>query len=251
MVSFVDVSTEAGIATVRLSRGKVNALNDEVVAQLQSGFQKVESDPAVGAVILTGTGKFFSFGFDTPQFLTYSKSDFERYLRSFSALCLYLFTFPKPIIAAVNGHAIAGGCMLATACESRLMVTGKARIALNEITFGASVFDWSVAMLRCCVGHRNAERILYSGQMYSAEEALELRLVDRCCSVEALPAVALGVAEEFARKDSQAFRYMKKLLRGPVAEEIRRHGEKSISEFLEVWYSEETWRKLEAIKIYS
>jgi enoyl-CoA hydratase/carnithine racemase len=250
-MSFVEVSTEAGIATARLSRGKVNALNDDVVAKLQSAFQELEADATVSAVILTGAGKFFSFGFDIPQFLSYSKSDFERYLRAFSALCLYLFTYPKPVIAALNGHAIAGGCMLATACDVRLMVTGKARIALNEITFGASVFDWSVAMLRCCVGHRNAERILYNGQMYSAEEALQLGLVDRFCSAEALSAMALEVAEEFARKDGQAFRYLKNLLRGPIAEEIHRQGEKSIREFVDVWYSEETWKKLQAIKIHS
>jgi enoyl-CoA hydratase/carnithine racemase len=250
-MSFVEVSREDGVATVTLSRGKVNALNEAVVAQLGSCFRDLEADAGVRAVILTGAGKFFSFGFDIPEFLSYAKSDFERYLRSFTEVCTYLFTFPKPIVAAVNGHAIAGGCMLATACDYRIMVTGKARMALNEITFGASVFPGSVAVLRCCVGHRNAERILLSGAMYSAEEAWQLGLVDQCCSADGLADAALSAAREFAQKDSRAFRSLKGLLRGPIAEEIRRREGESIREFVDIWYSEETWKKLQEIEIHS
>ena len=250
-MSLVQVSEQSGIARVALNRGKVNALNEALVGELTSCFQELESDQSARAVILTGQGKFFSFGFDIPEFLNYAKSDFERYLLSFTQLYTHLFLFPKPIIAAVNGHAIAGGCMLATACDHRIMVSGKARISLNEITFGASVFAGSVELLRCCVGHRNAERMLYSGAMYSAEQAQELGLVDLCCSPEELPGVALSVAQEFGRKDSEAFKSIKILLRGPIAEEIRKREKQSIREFMDIWYSEGTWKNLEEIKIHS
>jgi enoyl-CoA hydratase/carnithine racemase len=247
----VTVSQQEGIATVTLQRGKVNALNEVLVGELLESLEKLESDAAVRAVILTGAGKFFSFGFDIPEFLGYEKSDFERYLRSFTKLCSYLFTFPKPVIAAVNGHAVAGGCMLATACDYRIMATGKARIALNEITFGASVFAGSVALLRCCAGHRNAERILFSGAMYSAEEARQLGLADQCCPAEAMAPAALKVAREFADKNGRAFQSLKGLLRGPVAEEIRRREDDSIREFVDIWYSDVTWKELQEIKIHS
>ncbi|MGD9037280.1 MAG: enoyl-CoA hydratase/isomerase family protein, partial [Syntrophobacterales bacterium] len=128
-----------GIAIVSLQRGKVNALNEPMVEKLQNSLQELEKDENITSVILTGSGKFFSFGFDVPEFLNYSKSDFIRFLEKFTNFYTYLFLFPKPIVAALNGHTIAGGCMLATACDFRLMVTGKARISLNEITFGAPV----------------------------------------------------------------------------------------------------------------
>ena len=104
------------------------------------------------SVILTGTGRFFSFGFDIPEFLSYSKGEFEGYLDAFTDFYRYLFRFPKPVVAALNGHTVAGGCMMAIACDHRLMVDGKAKIALNEIGFGSSVFAGSTAILVYCIG---------------------------------------------------------------------------------------------------
>jgi len=161
-----------------------------------------------------------------------------------------LFLFPKPIVAALNGHTIAGGCMLATACDFRLMVTGKAKISLNEITFGAPVLAGSVEMLKYCVGSRNAQSILYSGAMYSAEEAIQLGLVDQVSSEDALTEDAIKVAQELAQKDSSAFRCTKHLLRKPAVEEMIKREKDAILEFVDIWYSEQTWENLKAIKIY-
>ena len=108
-----------GIATVRLERGKVNALNEQVVDELSSCLRGLESDPTVRGVLLTGTGKFFSFGFDIPEFLGAQREEFTGYLRKFTTLYRELFVHPRPVVAALNGHAVAGGCMLATACDVR------------------------------------------------------------------------------------------------------------------------------------
>jgi len=244
------VSKDGEIATVTLSRGKVNALNEPMVEELTEAFQNLEKDDTVRSVILTGSGKFFSFGFDVPEFLRYSKSDLISYLEKFTSLYTNIFQFPKPVIAALNGHTIAGGCMLATACDYRLMVSGKAKIALNEITFGSSVIAGSVEMLRFCVGSKNAQSILYSGAMYSAEEAFELRLLDQVSSEAALAEDARKVALEFAQRDSSAFGSIKLLLRKPVAERMMKRETDSILEFADIWYSEQTWENLKGIKIY-
>jgi enoyl-CoA hydratase/carnithine racemase len=145
-MSYVRVSERDGIATVTLARWKVNAFNEPMVDEIRARFETLESEQDVRAVILTGRGKFFSFGFDVPDLLSYSKDDFISYLTKFTDLYTYLFMFPKPVVAALNGHTIAGGCMLATACDCRLMVSENAKIALNEITFGASVVAGSVEM---------------------------------------------------------------------------------------------------------
>ncbi|MCG6981882.1 MAG: enoyl-CoA hydratase/isomerase family protein [Deltaproteobacteria bacterium] len=249
-MNFVLSSIEDDIATVTLQRGKVNALNEPMVEEIDDLFRTLETDTAVKSIIFTGAGKFFSFGFDVPEFLHYPKEDFVYYLEKFTNLCTYLFQFPKPVVAALNGHTIAGGCMLAIACDVRIMASGKGKISLNEITFGAPVFAGSVEMLRFCVGSRNAQAILYSGAMYSAEDALQLGLVDRVSSENALTDDARKVAEEFAGKDSAAFRSIKKLLRKPVAEEMVRHEKDCILEFVDIWYSETTREKLERIKIH-
>ena len=96
-MSFVISSKSVGIATVRIERGKVNALNGSVVSELHYIFQGLETDESVRSVILTGTGSFFSFGFDIPEFLSYSKGDFEQYLDAFTDFYRYLFRFPKPV----------------------------------------------------------------------------------------------------------------------------------------------------------
>lgn len=250
-MSFVDISKDNGIATVALSRGKVNALNLEVVRELKESFMSLEKDTEIKAVVLTGRGKFFSFGFDIPEFLGQSREQFSEYLTEFTGLYTYLFMFPRPLVAALNGHAIAGGCMLATTCDYRLMISGKAKIALNEITFGASVFAGSVAILKSCVGDRNAGKVLLTGNMFDAEEARELGLVDQVCTEESLMTEAMKSAREYAARDAAAFGSMKRLLRRPVVEDMVKREEDSISEFIDIWYSEETQKQLKEIKIHS
>jgi len=243
----IDRSTELGIVT--LDRGKVNALNLPAVRELSGCLGRFERDDSVRGVVLTGTGTFFSFGFDIPEFLGFKKGAFVDYLTAFTDLYTQLFLFPKPVIAAVNGHAVAGGCMIATACDVRIMASGKGKISLNEITFGSSVFAGSVAMLKHLVGGRNAERVLYSGEMFHAEEAKRLGLVEEVASPEDLMARAEAQARRLASSDAVAFASIKKLIRGPIADEMRRREADSIREFADIWYSEANWKRLEKIKI--
>lgn len=140
--------------------------------------------------------------------------------------------------------------MIATSCDYRIMATGKARISLNEITFGSSVFAGSVEMLKACVGGRNAESVLYSGSMYSAEEALILGLVHQVSSEENLLSDAKRVAEKFANNGGRAFQSIKHLLRRSIAKEINKKERASVLEFVDIWYSPETREQIERIKIH-
>lgn len=248
-MQFVEVSREEGLAIVTLARGKVNALNETLVEELRACLEELAADEQCRAIVITGRGKFFSFGFDIPEFLSYSPKDFTRYLTKFSDLYTYLFLHLKPVVAALNGHTVAGACMLATACDYRVMVDGKAKISLNEITFGASVFAGAVEMLKACVGHRNAEMILCTGSMYSADEALGLGLIDKKTSEEGLMEEAKRVARDLGRRDQRPFSSIKRLLRKPIAEEIVKREADSIREFVDIWYSEKTWKQVQEVKI--
>jgi len=248
-MNFIEQKKADGIATITLNRGKVNALNDAVINELRDCLKLLEVDKEINSIILTGKSSFFSFGFDVPEFLSFTKQEFTDYLINFSSLYTYLFLYPKPVIAALNGHTIAGGCMLVLACDSRVMVTGKAKISLNEIAFGSSVFAGSTEMLRFLVGSQNATEILYSGAMYSAEEALRLDLVQELAIKDNLINQARTIASDLGSKHQPAFASIKTLLRKPVADDMVMREEESIREFVDIWYSESTWENLKNIKI--
>ncbi|UCG50923.1 MAG: enoyl-CoA hydratase/isomerase family protein [Candidatus Latescibacterota bacterium] len=248
-MSYVDLTHAGEVAVLTLHRGKVNAFNESFVKELKARLGELSADVTTRALILTGHGKFFSFGFDVPELYPLSKEDFTRFVNHFTELYTTLYLYPKPVIAALNGHTIAGGCMLAVACDRRLMAEGSAKISLNEITFGATVFAGSVDKLRACVGQRNAEEILLSGAMYGPEEALSLGLVDRVIAGDKLMPAALEEARVLASRDGAVFSNMKRLLRGPVVEAMRSRESESIREFVEIWYSESTREQLKGIEI--
>jgi Delta3-Delta2-enoyl-CoA isomerase len=249
-MDFLTTTTKNHIATVALNRPKVNAINEPAAEQIKACLMELAADPGVKAVILTSSGPFFSFGLDIPEFLGYAKADFIRFVTKFADLYTYLFRFPKPVIAALNGHTIAGGCMLASACDLRIMVTGKSKISLNEINFGSSLFPGSAVMLQYCVGYRNAEHVALTGAMFSAEEARGLGLVDQVVSEEALKDAALVAAKDYAQRYGPAYESIKMLLRRDVSEKMKRKDERYRDEMVDIWYSEQTWKRLQNIKIH-
>jgi enoyl-CoA hydratase len=247
-MSFVAVRRESGIATVVLERGKVNALNPVVVEELSAAFEALQRDAEARAVILSGSGRFFSFGFDIPEFLSYTREEFASFLTSFTTLYRTLFSYPKPLVAALNGHAVAGGCMLALAADTAIVAEGNTKISLNEITFGSSVFAGSTEMLQFRTGAR-ASDVLYSGAMYAPAEAQKLGLVSEVVAAGALLDRAREIAGDLASKQPAAFASLKALLRKPVAEAMAAREAASIAEFVDIWYSEPTWTNLRSITI--
>jgi enoyl-CoA hydratase/carnithine racemase len=242
-LSIVELRKSDGIATLRLDRGKVNAINDDMVAAIRGALRDCDQDDQVRAVIVTGTGKFFSFGFDVPELYPWDRDRFTRFIEDFTDLYAEMFLFRKPVVAAINGHAVAGGCMLALTCDYRMMTRGGAKISLNEVNFGSTVFAGSMEMLRFATGSANASTIHLSGNMYEADDALSLGLID------AVGDDALPIAREMAAKHQPAFGSLKSLLRKPIVDEFRRREADAIREFVEIWYSPATRAELQKIRI--
>ena len=248
-MKYLDISLEANIVTVTIIRPKVNALNEGLVDELSGCFKELSKDKGVKAVVLTGQGSFFSFGFDVPAIMDYKKKEFERYVRKFSKLTRQIFLFPKPVIAGLNGHTVAGGSILALSCDFRVMIKGKPKISLNELTFGSTVFSSIVEYLRHAVGDQAAQHVLYSGKMFGAEEALEIGLIDQAVTESSFATSVNKMAIECAAINSKAFSSTKKLIRSEVYKKIQKHEKKSISEFVDIWYSKSTREQLAKIQI--
>ena len=248
-MNYVESKRDGTVAVVVLRRGRVNAINGSVVKELRETLQAIEEDPNVEALVLTGDGNFFSFGFDVPELYPLSPDEFTAFLEGFAELYTELFVYPKAVVAALNGHAIAGGCMLALACDRRVMVNEGAKIALNEVTFGSSLPAGSVEMLVACVGQANAERIALEGTMLLPDQAEALGLIDRIVPPEDLISVAIGEARRLGSNDARAFASIKGLLRQRTVEKMRAAEGQSILDFVDVWYSDSTRRKLEEIVI--
>jgi enoyl-CoA hydratase/carnithine racemase len=248
-MDFVQLQKNNGVATLTIARGRVNAINGEVVDEITASLKSLEHDPEAKAIVLTGAGRFFSFGLDVPEFLSFDKARFAQFLTRFTDLCTCIFVYPKPVVAALNGHTIAAGCMLAVACDYRVMATGKGRIALNELGFGASLFAGITEMLRFTVGSANATKVLYSGSMYSPEEAKSIGLIDEAAAEPDLMNAAVKMASTLGSKHPPAFAGIKSLLKKTIAEDMKRREKESIREFVDIWYSEHTWANLQNIKI--
>lgn len=241
---------ESGVAFVSIEHGKVNALREQVIDELARVFAQLVGMAEAKVIVLTGRDKFFTFGFDIPHFYDYSRESFTSFLIRFTDFYHELFMFPKPVIAAINGHCIAGGTMLATACDYRIMVAGRTKIGSNELGFGSSVFAGTVEMLKYVVGARNARKILYMGELLSASDALSLGLVDKLTTSLDLARDIQEISRKFASKEPTAFASIKTMLRRSVHEKMLKWESQSIHKFVDIWYSEETRQRLGSIAIH-
>ncbi len=182
-----------GVATVTLNRPEaLNAINRRVVAELGAAFRQAKSDAAVRGVILTGAGeKAFAAGADIAEFADTDALAGHRLALRGQALMAQIEAMTKPVVAAVNGFALGGGCELAMACHLRV-ATETAQFGQPEVSLGVIPGYGGTQRLPRLVGHGIAAEMLLTGDRMSAQRAYEVGLVNRVATAEAL----LGVAKE-------------------------------------------------------
>jgi len=245
----IRVTVDNAVATITLNRGKVNAINATMTDELDTAFDELAADDSVRSVVLTGEGSFFSFGFDVPELYPLPREQFTEFLATFNRFLRKLYLFPKPVIASINGHATAGGCLLTVACDYRIMADGKAKIGLNEVRIGAALFAGATAMLKSLCGQRNAEMIMLGGQLMSGSDARKLGLIDRTVDSDKVHETAKALADDWSTVSPAAFAGLKRLLREPVANQFDPLEADAIERFVDIWYSPETRELLKGVKI--
>ncbi|ADC66047.1 Enoyl-CoA hydratase/isomerase [Ferroglobus placidus DSM 10642] len=237
----VEVEVVDGVAILKMNSGKKNPINPELVEDLKRAVESVKSE-ASGIVLTSKDERFFSIGLDVPKLIDYDKQLFKEFIRSFNLLCLEIYTMPKPTVAAVNGHAIAGGCILALCCDYRFMVKEKALIGLNEIKLGLSVPYLPQRILQM-IDERVARDVVYGGDFYSAEKALELGIIDGVFSKEELVEKSIEKVKSL-NHPAEAFSAVKKNRTLKVKEECLALLEKDVETFTSLWFSEEGQKRL-------
>jgi len=206
----IEREQNAGILTLRLAHGKASAMDFELCEGLTRELRDAEASETI-ADIRTGTGSIFSAGVDLFRMTNEGAPDVERFFPALRDSLHALFTFPKPIVAAVNGHAIAGGCLLAAACDYRLMSAG--RIGVPELLVGVPFPAIAIEILKFACG-RDAQSLVYSGRTVTPDDAKLAGLIDEVVAPDFLHTRAEVIARELAAIDSRNFALTKKQLRG-------------------------------------
>jgi enoyl-CoA hydratase len=231
------------VALITLQSGKVNAVGPDFL----HGFGALLDQAASArAVVLTGAGTAFSAGLDLPSLIDLDRATMRGFIDRFDALMLRLFEPPMPLVAAVNGHAIAGGCVLALQCDLRLAADKEARIGLNETQLGIGLPAVVLETLRWQVPASSLAPIALEGRLFQPREALQLGLVHEVVPEAQLVAKALERAAALAALPPHGVRQVKAALRRPAAEAVKAHDAAEAERWLDGWFSPETQARLRA-----
>ncbi len=226
------------IGRLVLNRGVTNALDESLIDGLASGLEAARIDDRLLGLVLTGSNdKFFSIGLDLPRLLAMSRETVRAFYRRFTDVCLELYTFPKPVVAAISGHAVAGGCILTLCCDYRLIAVGRHKMGLNEIHLGVPIPVAAECVLRHLVGERTARDIVDGGEFHEADELLRLGLVDQIVNGEHLSEAAEQTARRLGRAPGGVFSKIKHDRTEAVAAEIRARLVDKEDDFMQSWFS--------------
>jgi enoyl-CoA hydratase len=206
-----------------MSGTKANAQNEQFFASLHSAFDRLESEFAACAVVLTAEGPVFSAGIDFEAAFTMLASDdlaaLSVWIQQYQATNLRLWRYPRPTIAAINGHAIAGGVITALDCDFRISAR-TARFSLNEVPIGIAMPAIYIEILRHALGTPAASITTLFGRTYDADEAFRLGLVHQVTSAEDLLPAALEIARSVPPEAFDAYAFSKSVLQAPAEERI-------------------------------
>ena len=206
-----------GIAVLTMRHGKANALDIEFCNALTARFAALR-DSEARAIVLSGQGGIFSAGVDLRR-LSEGGADYIRtFLPALHRLYDSVFFHPKPVVAAINGHAIAGGAILAACADRRIMARGAGRIGVTELLVGVPFPALAFEILRFAAPARYLPEFTLSGATYPTDAALERGWIDELAELEELLQDAIAVATEMAELSPPAFAATKRQIRAQVAE---------------------------------
>jgi enoyl-CoA hydratase len=235
---------EGPVAVLRLDKARGNAIDQAFVDDLASVCRGLSADADVrGLLVASANPKLFCPGLDLVTLVGYDRPALQRFMLDFSDAVAALYGMLLPVVAGVNGHAVAGGCILALAADYRILRRG-AQIGLNEIKVGVPL-PWSIAVLLKATAPPPAlARIALLGRNFADEEALAAGLADELADAAGFEEACRVRLNEFVEKDHHAFATTKRYLRAGVLDAMRSREREAIGDFLDSWFSPGTQARI-------
>jgi enoyl-CoA hydratase len=232
------------VAVLRMQHGRANALDPEFLGAIGEALTTAED---AGAVVLTGTGPMFSAGVDLKRLAAGGPGYPAALLPALSDCFARLFFHPRPVLAAVNGHAIAGGCVLACAADRRLGARGPGRIGVTELLVGVPFPAIALEIMRSVAPGPAFAQMLYTGRTWEMADASARGLVDALVDPEALVDTAVKEAEALAALPAASFTLTKAQARQPIRDFLGLHAARIDHEVARIWSAAPAQ---EAIRLY-
>ena len=243
----LEVTYKETYAVVKMKRGKVNAINFEMVQDLRDTFYKLGENPEIKGVILTGQPHYFSAGLDLIELFQYDKPQMKDFFVSFGALYLELVQFKKPLISAITGHSPAGGCVLAVTSDNRYMADGEQYvIGLNEVAVNIQISQNLTEVYAFWMGNGLASRYILEGRLLSGKEALAAGLVDELLPLEKVLERAEQQMQKYMMADQEILINTKSKIRKHLLDKLDLKAENSLREANELWWKPEIRAKMKA-----
>jgi enoyl-CoA hydratase len=234
------------VRLLELDHGKANAIDIELFEALMATLAAAEAEGCRGLVV-TGSGSIFSAGVDLRRVLAEGEEYLRRFVPMIGEGLARLFAFPRPVVAALNGHAVAGGCILACACDRRIAAAGGATVGVPELRVGVPYPSAALEILRFVVGDHGLEEVVYAAGTSGLEEARGLGLVDEIVPPGELVERAVAVAERMAAVAPETFAVTKRQIRRPVLDRLAAGAAEADREVERIWRLAST---REAIRSY-
>jgi enoyl-CoA hydratase len=228
-----------GVRLLTLDRPPANAEDETLLTDLLAALEDAGRKDEVRAVVLTGAGRFFCGGFD----LSVPRRDGEAVAvmtTTFRDAHVKLVTLPKPTIAMMNGHAIAGGLVLVLACDYRLGVEGDYKIGLNEVAIGASYPKVALEIVRLRLAHARATELLLGASLYPASQALRLGVVDELFPAEKFEETVMRRAERMGAFPRDAYAHTKLALVAEMVERVMAETPEEAARGAAIWQTPES-----------
>lgn len=217
----IETRMEEGVAVLTLAHGKANVLDLDFCRAIAARFRELRESDAK-ATVLTGRGNIFCAGVDLKQVSDGGAAYLREFLPALHDLYDAVFFHPKPVVAAINGHAVAGGAVLAACADRRLMARDSGRIGITELLVGVPFPVLAFEVVRFAVPPRYLAEFMLGGATYPAEIALQRGWVDELAEPSGLMNHALAVARHYASLSPPAFAQAKKQIRQEVAAHLAR-----------------------------
>jgi enoyl-CoA hydratase len=229
------------LALIRLENGKANAIGPSFLDRLEALLGELGE---ARAAVITGQGSAFSAGLDLPALVDLDRVRMRAFILRFGVVMMRVFELPIPLVAAVNGHAVAGGCVLALQADVRIGADREARIGLNETQLGIGLPSLVVETLRWQVPGPSLAVLGLEGRLVSPREALQLGLLHELAADGELLPRALQRASALAALPPAGVRMVKESLRRPAARAARANETADAERWLETWFAPESQRRL-------